>query len=270
MSSDQPVAFVTGAARGLGQALAIEFTRRKHRVAILDCDADGLKATAAAVRKVGGETLEHAGDLADLEFCERAIRGTVAAWGRMDVLVNNAAWRELTTMRQITPESWERTLRVSLTAPAFLARWAAEAMQQQRRGVIINISSIMSHMAGGTSPAYVAAKGALDSLTYELAALYGPVGIRVVAVNPGAIDTEMSRDYADLSGASLTERIRAQSEAMIMLGRWADPAEVARAVASIAGDDFSYLTGTSVVLDGGWSHQHSPLPLRRSQFPQDF
>ena len=92
----------------------------------------------------------------------------------------------------------------------------------------------------------------------------------MLSVNPGAIDTEMSRDYADPSGASLTEQLRAQSEAMIMLGRWADPAEIARAIVALAGDDFSYLTGTSVVLDGGWSHQHSPLPLRRSQFPQDF
>ena len=110
-------------------------------------------------------------------------------------------------MREITLESWEKkTLRVCLTAPAFMARWAAEHMEPRRSGVIINISSIMSWQAAGIAPAYIACKGAIDSLTYELASLYGPSGIRVVAINPGAIDTEMSRDYRDDSGQSVTDQ----------------------------------------------------------------
>src|SRR5581483_4657180 len=115
-----------------------------------------------------------------------------------------------------------------------LARWAAEHMEPRRSGVIINISSIMSWQAAGIAPAYIACKGAIDSLTYELASLYGPSGIRVVAINPGAIDTEMSRDYRDDSGQSVTDEIRAFSEDMIMARRWGKPEEIARVIAFVA------------------------------------
>src|SRR5262249_12134218 len=155
-----------------------------------------------------------------------------------------AAWRELASMRRISVESWERTLRVCLTAPAFLARWAAEVMEQSGGGVIINISSIRAFQPDGVAAAYVAAKGGLDALTYDLASLYGRSGIRVVAINPGAIDTELSRDYSADSGESLTEDLRRSSEDMIPLGRWGCPEDIARMIALVASDDAAYLTGT--------------------------
>src|SRR5206468_5769259 len=118
----------------------------------------------------------------------------IESLGRIDVLINNAAWRDLVTMRSISLDSWERTLRICLTAPAFFARAVARDMEKRRHGVIINVSSIMSQHASGIAPAYVAAKGGLDALTYDLAALYGPMGIRVVGVSPGAVDTELGKD----------------------------------------------------------------------------
>ncbi|MEX0611689.1 MAG: SDR family oxidoreductase, partial [Pirellulales bacterium] len=148
--------------------------------------------------------------------------------------------------------------------------WAAESMHQRRRGVIVNVSSIMSRQAAGTCPAYVACKGAMDSLTYELAALYGPVGIRVVAVSPGAIDTELSNDFVDDAGQNISAKLRSYSEEMIALGRWGTSDEIARLIAFVASDEASYLTGTTVVADGGWHHQHLPLSLRRLQFKTDF
>jgi 3-oxoacyl-[acyl-carrier protein] reductase len=177
-------------------------------------------------------------------------------------LVNNAAWREIVSMRSISVESWERTVRVSLTAPAFMSRWAAETMQSQGGGVIINISSMMSSQAAGFSPAYIACKGGLDSLTYELATLYGPAGIRVVAVNPGAIDTDMSRDIGG-ENTDANDEMRRFSEDMIMLGRWGTPAEIARLIATLASDDCAYVTGTTITADGGWSRQHLPASLRQ-------
>ncbi len=262
--ADKPVAIVTGASRGIGAATAKELGRRGYHVAVVARGAEGLGAVADQIRQAGSDALVCRGDLSDLEFAESAVRQTVRRWNRLDVLVNNAAWRELVTMRAISLESWEKTLRVCLTAPAFLARWAAEVMEPQGRGVIINVSSIQSVRSGGISPAYTAAKGALDALTYELASLYGPSGIRVVAVNPGAIDTELSGDYTDAEGEDLTQRLREWSEDHIPLGRWGTAEEIARTIAVLAGDDARYITGTTIVADGGWIHAHLPHSLRRA------
>ncbi|MFH1919476.1 MAG: SDR family oxidoreductase [Planctomycetota bacterium] len=264
------MALVTGASRGIGAATAEEFARRGYRVSIVARGADALGDVADRIRAGGGETLVCPGDLSDLEFAESAVRRTVDRWRRLDVLVNNAAWRELVTMRKISLESWEKTLRVCLTAPAFLARWAAEAMEPRGRGVIVNVSSIMSSRAGGIGPAYVAAKGALDSLTYELASLYGPSGVRVVAVNPGAIDTDMSGDCADPKGESLTGRLREWSEDHTPLRRWGTPEEVARVIAFLASDDARYVTGTTIAVDGGWLSNHFPHSFRRQIDPEEF
>jgi 3-oxoacyl-[acyl-carrier protein] reductase len=124
-------------------------------------------------------------------------------------------------------------------------------------------------MAAGISPAYVAAKGALDSLTYELATLYGPAGIRVLSVNPGAIDTAMGQDIAVDQQATAT-KIRQASEDMIPLRRWAHPREIARSIVMLAGEDASYLTGTSVTIDGGWKQQCSPYSVKQLQIPDQF
>lgn len=266
MSGDGKVVFITGAAGGLGRAAAAEFARRGCRLALVDVNADSL---AEAVSELGGQHWSSAGDLADLAFAERTVAQAVSHFGRLDVLVNNAIWRELTTMRAISVESWEQTLRIGLTVPAFLARWAASAMERQGQGVILNVSSIMACRAGGVSPAYVAAKGGLDSLTFELAALYGPAGIRVLSVQPGAIDTQLSRDYQSQGGDPLADAMRAWSEDEIPLRRWARPEEIARALAMLASDDAAYLSGAVIAVDGGWLHNHFPGALRKKMFPAE-
>lgn len=265
-----PVAFLTGAAGGIGRATSIELSRRGYSLALVDCNRAELEVLGAELAARGATIFTITGDLADLAFAEQAIRDTVQHFGRLDLLINNAAWRELASMRRITPESWDRTLRVCLTAPAFLSRWAAETMERQGRGVIINISSIRSFQPDGVAAAYVAAKGGLDALTYDLAALYGRSGIRVLAINPGAIDTDLSRDYTDDSGQSLTEDLRRSSEDMIPLGRWGRPEDIARVIALAASDDAAYLTGTTIVVDGGWTRNGTPHSLKRRMSPEDF
>ena len=269
-SEGRPVVIVTGASRGIGAATALEFARRGYEVAVTARGEEGLDQTAAAVRAEGARCLVLAGDLADLAFAESVVRRTEAEFGRIDVLVNNAAWRELLTLRTLSLESWERTIRVCLTTPAFLAKWAAESMEPRGRGAIVNVSSIQSRRAGGFAPAYVAAKGGLDALTYDLATLYGPSGIRAVAINPGAIDTEMNADYVDASGDSLAAAQLAHVADMVPLGRAGRPEEIARAIAWLASDEASYLTGTTVVVDGGWSTQNAPYALKRRMFPGEF
>jgi 3-oxoacyl-[acyl-carrier protein] reductase len=259
---------VTGASRGIGAAIARQFGRAGYRVALSATTAEALEPTAAAIRGDGGTAHAVAADLADLIEAQRIVDSTIESFGRVDVLVNNAAARDIVSMRRISPESWDRTLRVCLTAPAFLSRWVAEDMQRRSRGVIINISSIMSQQAAGISPAYAASKGGLDSLTYELASLYGPTGVRVVGLRVGAVDTEMSRELSQ--DDSTGDELRDFSNDMIMLGRWAAPDEIAKTVVFLASDDASYITGTNLAIDGGWRHQHFPLSIKRRNFSDDY
>ena len=254
------VALVTGASAGIGTAVAEEFAHRGYAVGIVGRDAKRLDEVRRRIEAAGGRVLALSGDLGDLGFAESVVRQVAAAFGRLDVLVNNAAVRELKTMREMTPAEWDRTIRVCLTSPAFMARWAAEEMERYGGGVIVNVGSMMSRQAHGVSAAYVSCKGAMESLTYDLAALYGPAGIRVVTIAPGAIDTAMSSTLTNTPAADgrSEDSIREFSESMAMLGRWGRPEEVAKAVAWIASDEASYLTGTTLVLDGGWSRMHMP------------
>jgi 3-oxoacyl-[acyl-carrier protein] reductase len=268
--TDRPVALVTGASRGIGAETAAEFARRGYRVAVVARDTAALEATAARIRAAGAEALVLAGDLGDVSFGQGAVRRTLDAWGRLDALVNNAAWREVVTMRKITLESWEKTLRVCLTTPAFMAQAAAAAMEPRRKGVIINISSIQSERVSGMAPAYIAAKGALDSLTFDLAATYGPSGIRVVCVNPGAIDTEMSTDYANDEARRTGQTLRQMSEDLVPLRRWGTADEIAKVIAWLAGDEASYITGTTIFADGGITTQLMPHTMKRMIHPQEY
>jgi 3-oxoacyl-[acyl-carrier protein] reductase len=268
--ADRRVAFITGGAAGIGREIGCELARRGYSVALLDSNAAGLTDLAREL-SAGGTVVEtFCGDVGDLEFSTAALRSTAEKLGGLDLLVNNAAWRELASMRRISLESWERTLRVCLTAPAFLGRTAAELMEPRGGGVIINISSIRAFQPDGLAAAYSAAKGGLDAVTYDLASLYGRSGIRVLSINPGAIDTALSHDYSDPKGESLTTDLRRASEDDIPLGRWGRAEEIARLVALMASDEASYVTGTTIVADGGWTRNGTPHSLKRRMAPEDF
>lgn len=267
--SNGRVALITGAAGGIGASTASEFFKRGYTVALVDSNQEALASTARQIDPSQKSVASIAGDLANLAFAEDAVAQTIDRFGRVDVLVNNAAWRELLTMREISVDSWERTLRVCLTTPAFLARWCAADMERRRQGVIVNITSIMSQQTAGFAPAYVVCKGALETLTHELAALYGSKGIRAVAVSPGAIDTQLNRNLTPQSSIAETA-VHDYSESMITLGRSGRPEEVARAVAWLSSDEASYITGTTLVVDGGWLRHHLPTPLVAQLQPGQF
>ena len=257
------VAIVTGAAKGIGAAIAKRLLVENYSVALVDHDREGLERQQAATHGASASAHCIVGDLTEMAFVHSLVDRVCQRFGRVDLLVNNAAWRETMTMREISLESWERTIRVCLTAPAFLARDAAQRMEIQGGGVIINIGSTMAHQAAGFAPAYVACKGAMESLTYDLAALYGPHGVRVVNISPGPIDTDLSRD---LSNMHSRDELREFGESMTMLGRIGTPDEVANLVAWVASKDATFLTGTTITLDAGWSRHHFPTPLAQRHF----
>jgi 3-oxoacyl-[acyl-carrier protein] reductase len=263
--NSRPVVLITGAAGGVGAAAALELARRGYDVAITDIEENGLRQTYAAIYQMDAsiKVLLLPGDLCDLDFTQSLAKSTFDHFGRIDVLINNAAWRELVTMRNISVQSWEKTIRVMLTAPAFLARECAVYMERAKRGLIINISSIQSRQTSSFATPYAVAKAGLETLTFDLAGLYGAAGIRVVALALGAVDTELSQDYNG-------DEMRAASEDLITLGRWTNADEAARTIAWLANGDASYITGTVITADGGWEHQHMGRSAKRKLFPGEF
>lgn len=263
---------ITGAAGGIGAATAERFAREGYALTLADIDEKALHAIGERLTaSYGSACLLCPGDLADLAYVRELVDRTLKRWSRVDVLVNNAAWRSLETMRTISEETWDKTLRICLTAPAFLSRWAAAAMEQRSLpGVIVNISSVMAGRAGGSSPAYIACKGGIESLTYELAALYGPRGIRVVAVSPGNIDTGLSKDYTDDAGNNVSDRLREDMNDHTALQRTGRPEEIAAVCWWLASSEASFVTGTILQADGGFLHNFNAYSMKKLNFPEEF
>jgi NAD(P)-dependent dehydrogenase (short-subunit alcohol dehydrogenase family) len=269
--SIQPVVLITGASGGIGAATARDFARKGYALVLTGREEKALKELGASFQK---DQVPHSivpGSLEDPVFPEKLIAETEKCWGRIDVLVNNAAWRTRETLRTISLETWDKTIRVCLTAPAFLTRAAAALMERNRHGgSIINISSIQSFFAGGISPAYTACKAGLESLTYEAAVLYGPSGIRVNVILPGAVDTAMSKDIQSTSKEDCTDVFTAAMLDHTPLGRLASPEEIASAIVWLASDEASFITGSSLVVDGGFTHNFNAYSLKKLQLPKEF
>lgn len=268
----EKVVIVTGAAGGIGGAVAERFAREGSCVVLADVREDRLEERKSFLeKKYDTPCLCCPGDLSDMEYIDQLIEAAIGRWGKIDTLVNNAAWRTVETMRTMDVSNWEKTLKICLTAPAFLSKKAAAQMEKRGTpGVIINISSVMSQRAGGNSPAYVACKGAIESLTYELAALYGPIGIRVVAVNPGNIESGLSNDYVDEAGNNISDQMKRHVNDLTPLQRGGMPEEIANVCYWLASDQASYITGTSVLVDGGLQHNFNAYSFKKLKFSDQF
>jgi NAD(P)-dependent dehydrogenase (short-subunit alcohol dehydrogenase family) len=269
---NKKVVIVTGASRGIGRSIALKFVRHHYSVVLVGKDKNELQELSRMIRhEYGGDCLVFAVDLKETLAIKTIVDQVLKEWKRIDVLVNNAAWRTIETMRTISVETWEETIKVCVTAPAFLAKWTAEIMEQSGiPGVIINISSVMSDRAAGYCPAYIASKGAMESLTYELAVTYGRSGIRVLSVRPGYIDTEMSSDYKDENGQNVSEKLAEDLIGTTPLKRAGTGDEVAEAVFWLSTEKASFVTGTSLLIDGGMSHNFNNYSNKNLQFPKEF
>ncbi len=268
---NKKVVIVTGAANGIGKAVALKFATNGYALALVDIEAEGLNNLKIKLEELRCDFLCIQGDLQDEHFINTIIEKTIDKWNRIDVLINNAVWRTLETMRSISLKDWEKTLRICLTAPAFLAKHTAAVMEEKGiPGVIINISSTMSQRPGGNSPAYVTSKGGIESLTYELAVLYGPKGIRVIAVNPGNIQTNLTSDYTDEIGNNISGRLGDHMNDNTPLQRKGTPEEIANVSYWLSTNEASFITGTSILVDGGFFHNFSAYQMKKLQFPKEF
>ena len=269
---NKKVVIITGAAKGIGKATALKFAAHQYNLVLIDKDKEALKETGKILKKAYGNVfLLRGGDIGNLNFLKLSIEKTVEKWGRIDAVVNNAAWRTIETMRTMDINTWTQTLNICLTAPAFLAKWSAEIMEKQGiKGVFINISSMMSIRPAGNSPAYIAAKGALESLTKELAVTYGRSGIRALTIQPGFIDTDMSRDYQDTEGGSLNAVLTQYLVNATPLKRGGSPEEIAEAIVWLCSDAAAFITGTNVLIDGGFTHNMNDYALKKRLFPNEY
>jgi len=265
------VAIITGASAGIGRAVAIKYAEQKFNLTLVARSNEELvKLAGELVDDYHIHCIVCEGNLNDKEFLRSIIDKTVEKWGVIDVLVNNAAWRSIETMRTMTFENWEQTIGICLTAPAFLAKWTAEVMEKNGKGTIINVSSVMAARAGGNSPAYVASKGAIESLTYELAVTYGRSSIRVVCVQPGNVETNMSNDYTNPQGRNISSKLAEHVADLTPLSRVGQPVEIAEAIYWLSTDSASFITGTTLLIDGGLSHNFNAYSMKRVQFPKEF
>jgi NAD(P)-dependent dehydrogenase (short-subunit alcohol dehydrogenase family) len=240
------VALVTGAASGIGRAAATRLGAEGAVVAVTDVSDDAGEATAAAIRDKGADALYLHLDVSDEGSWREAVDRLLAERARLDVLVNNAGMGDLATIEETTLSDWERTIGIDQTGVFLGMRTCAEALKASGHGSVINISSIFGTSGGfGTSPAYHAAKGAVRTLTKNVALHWAADGVRVNSIHPGFIRTPI------LDQAKGTEVWDAMT-ASTPMGRLGEPEEIAAAVAYLASDDASFVTGSELYVDGGF------------------
>ena len=250
------VALVTGAARGIGLAVAERFLAEGYRVALVDIDGAALAATAERLSATG-TVLALDLDVADPQQVQAAVDRTVEQFGRIDALVNNAGIAVFKPLLDTTYEEWSRVMAVNLDGPFLCTQACARVMLRNGGGSVVNICSISGLRASTLRVAYGTSKAALAHLTKQQAAELGNLGIRVNAVAPGPVDTAMAKQVH-------TPEIRADYHDAIPLNRYGAESEIAAAVWFLCSDAASYINGQTLAVDGGFDATGIGLPnLRR-------
>ncbi|NLR57098.1 SDR family oxidoreductase [Chitinophaga polysaccharea] len=245
------VAIVTGGSFGIGRATAIAFAKLGASVVIADCVEDTKQETLLQIRAEGGKAIFVKCDVSKPADVTALIDKTVSTYGRLDFAFNNAGIEgTAAATRECTLENWERTLAVNLTGVWLCMKYELSYMLQQGSGVIVNCASVAGLIGFPTLPAYVASKHGVVGLTKTAALEYAKSGIRVNAVCPGVIRTPMIDRFTGKD-----KRAEQQFQDMEPIGRMGDPAEVAAAVVWLCSDNASFITGTALPVDGGWTSQ---------------
>lgn len=243
------VVLITGGALGMGQAHAKTFAREGAQVVLTDINDAAGQATAIAIQQSGGkaEFMHH--DVASAADWQQVVAQCIARFGKIDVLVNNAGILLFRSLEDIADEEWDRVMSINARGVFFGCKYVLPGMRKADGGSIINISSIFGLTGSPNAADYGASKGAVRLLTKAAAVDYAKYNIRVNSVHPGLIATEMSKDL--LSSPEATRAF--VSKALIQ--RPGRPEEVSAAVLFLASDDASFMTGSEVVVDGGYMAQ---------------
>jgi len=245
------VAIVTGGASGIGQTTAEVLAEEGAKVVVADIDATGGEQTVANIRNKGGAAVFVSADISKEADARRITEEAVKTYGRVDILVNNAATFVLKGI-EATVEDWQRSLGVNVIGAAMVTKYAVAEMKKAGGGAIVILGSISAFCAQPDFYAYSATKAALVQMTRGMAMDFGPHNIRVNAVCPGTIITAASYRHMKKVGLTL-EQFNAQEGAKTFLGRAGNTREVAYAVLFLASDEASYISGAHLMVDGGYS-----------------
>ena len=242
-------AVVTGAANGIGRATASVFAAEGARLVVTDIDGDGLEAIRDELRDQGAEIETVVGDVSQDADAHRMIDAAVERYGRLDILVANAGVIPLGAITESTAEDWDRVMSIDGRGMFLTCKYAIEAMLKTGGGAIVCLSSISGVAGQARQSTYGPAKFAASGLTKHLAVEWADKGIRVNAVAPGTIRTEAVRRLPDQPGGAeyVSEIIKNHP-----MGRLGEPVEVAKAIAFLASDDASFITGAILAVDGGY------------------
>ena len=238
---------VTGGASGIGEATVRMLVQKGARVALMDRDADRVRRLTQELASVG-EIVSFVGDITRPEDADDAVSGTVHRFGLIDVLVNNAGGGRLLPTEELDLATWRSMIELNLDGTFIMSQRAIKQMLLQGGGTIVNVASVHGYVGFAHHAAYSAAKSGVLNLTRSLAVEYGARRIRVNAVCPGVIATPLTK-------AQITPEIEAQFAALHPLNRLGLPEEVAAAICFLASDAASFITGASLMVDGGYSAQ---------------
>lgn len=253
-SFDGKVVIVTGAAWGIGRDTALEFAREGASVVIADVDKAAGKAVESQLRELGPGGLFVEADVSQASACRRVVSETVAAFEAVDVLFNNVGIQPPDSYHNVedTPEeTWDRILDINLKSYYMMAKYAIPEIRKRGGGAIINTASVQGLQSQNLVPAYAASKGGILSLTRQMSLDYAAENIRVLAVNPGAIDTKMLRMNAEQSEANTDELIASWGKGH-PLGRIGTGQDIANVVVFLASERASFMTGSYINVDGGF------------------
>jgi NAD(P)-dependent dehydrogenase (short-subunit alcohol dehydrogenase family) len=242
------VALVTGSGSGIGRATALEFVRRGAAVMVADYAEEGGAQTVRMIEEAGGTAAFVKVDVSSEESVANMVAATVAKFGRIDYLVNNAgisAAGPNVPLHEVTREAFERVLGVNVTG-TFLGMKHAMPELLKTKGAVVNLSSTMGERASAGDPSYPTSKHAVRGLTQSAALSYAAQGVRVNSIGPGVVKTGMTEAIFE------DEQTTGWLMSLTPMRRFADPSEIAKLIVFLASDDASYITGAYVPVDGGW------------------
>jgi NAD(P)-dependent dehydrogenase (short-subunit alcohol dehydrogenase family) len=242
---EDKIALVTGAGAGIGRAIAETFAREGAHAIIADRDGEAARAAAEEIIKSNGAASAYDVDVTDTAQVKALMARIGEAFGRLDVLVNNAGVGERSDFRHLSDEAWERIWSVNLDGTVRCAREAFDLLKASGRGAIVNISSVMATKHTRQMSVYSATKGAVSALSRSLAVEYAPYGIRVNTLCPGYVETALIGRYT--ANPMIAKGLLSQTP----LRRFGQPQDIANAALFLASDEAAYITGASLNVDGG-------------------